>query len=92
MESNKVITGYCQGCHIHRALEPIDHVQRVRGLYDRPPYNATTQCRACHLVDEDTWGSRHRKTIFPDDVTHQRYAAHERRFLKDNPEFATSTK
>lgn len=92
LESNKIITEYCQGCHIHHALDPINHVQRVRSLYDRQPYTATTQCRACHLVHEDTWNVRHRKTIFPADVLQNRYAAHERRFLKEHPELATSSK
>ena len=91
-ESNKVITEYCHGCHIHHALDPIDHVQRIRLLYARHPYTATTQCRACHLVEEDTWNVRHRKTIFPADVVHNRYAAHERHFLKDNPELAQGSK
>lgn len=92
LESNTVITGYCQGCHIHRTFDASEHVQRVQSLYTRPPYTTTAQCRACHLVAEDTWGARHRKTIFPDDVVHNRYAAHERSFLKANPELANSRK
>jgi hypothetical protein len=85
---NLVILGYCQTCHIHRTLNPSEHLTRIRALYDRVPYTTTTQCRACHLVSEDTWNMKHRKTIFPADVAQNRYAAHERRFLKDNPEFA----
>ena len=50
------------------------------------------QCRACHLVSEDTWNMKHRKTIFPADVARNRYTAHERRFLKDNPELAKGSK
>jgi hypothetical protein len=91
-ENNLVIVGYCQSCHIHRALNPSAHLASVRTLYDRVPYTATTQCRACHLVSEDTWYVKHRKTIFPADVVQNRYKAHERRFLKDNPEFAKSGK
>lgn len=91
-ESNLTIAGYCQSCHIHRALNPSEHLKHIRPLYDRVPYIATTQCRACHLVSEDTWGTKHRKTIFPSDVAQNRYAAHARRFLQAHPELATGSK
>lgn len=90
--NNLVIFGYCQTCHIHRAFNPSEHLARVRPLYDRTPYTVTNQCRACHLVSEDTWNVKHRKTIFPADVRQNRYAAHEKRFLKDNPEFPSGGK
>ena len=67
-ESNTVITDYCQTCHIHRTFEPVDHAPRMQVLYDRPPYNAAMQCRTCHLVGENTWGMKSRKTIFPADA------------------------
>jgi hypothetical protein len=91
-ESNLIIVGYCQSCHIHRTLNPSEHLASIRTLYDRAPYTVTTQCRACHLVFEDTWDMKHRKTIFPADVAQNRYRAHERRFLKDNPELAQGSK
>ncbi len=91
-ENNIIITGYCQSCHIHRALNPSAHLARIRAFYTRPPYTITTQCRACHLVSEDTWNMKHRKTIFPADIAQNRYKSHERRFLKDNPEFAQGNK
>src|SRR6266446_4811283 len=90
--NNLVIVGYCQSCHIHRTLNPSEHLTRVRTLYDRVPYTTTTQCRACHLVSEDTWNMKHRKTIFPTAVAQNRYTAHERRFLKDNPELVKGSK
>jgi hypothetical protein len=91
-ENNLIIADYCQSCHIHRALNPGEHLASIRTLYDRVPYTVTTQCRACHLVSEDTWNMKHRKTIFPADVARNRYTAHERRFLKDNPELAKGSK
>jgi len=91
-ENNLVVFGYCQSCHIHRTLNPSEHLTRVRPLYDRVPYTTTTQCRACHLVTEDTWYIKHRKTIFPAEVVQNRYTDHERRFLKDNPDLAKGTK
>jgi len=91
-ENNLIIVGYCQSCHIHRALNPSEHLTSIRTLYDRVPYTVTTQCRACHLVSEDTWNMKHRKTIFPADVAKNRYTAHERRILKDNPELAKGGK
>jgi hypothetical protein len=91
-ESNLIIVEYCQSCHIHRTLNPAEHLASIRTLYDRAPYTVTTQCRACHLVFEDTWNMKHRKTIFPADVAQNRYRTHERRFLKDNPELAQGSK
>jgi hypothetical protein len=70
-ESNTLITEYCQTCHIHRAFDPANHTERVQALYDRPPYNATNECRTCHLVRKDAWGARLRKTIWPAQVTAQ---------------------
>jgi hypothetical protein len=67
-ESNTIITEYCQSCHIHRAFDPLNHTERVQSLYDRPPYNATGECRTCHLVHKDTWGVRLRKTVWPAQV------------------------
>jgi hypothetical protein len=91
-ENNLIIVGYCQSCHIHRTLNPSEHLTSIRPLYDRVPYTVTAQCRACHLVSADTWNMKHRKTIFPADVAQNRYTAHERRFLKDHPELAKGSK
>jgi cytochrome c2 len=67
-ESNEVITKYCQSCHIHRTFDPSRHVPRIHTFYDRPPYTVTTECRVCHLVREDTWGIKRRKTLWPAQV------------------------
>ena len=77
-ESNTVITTYCQTCHIHRTFEAADHAPRMQALYDREPYTAATQCRACHLVGENTWGMKSRKTLFPADVAGSRFSASDR--------------
>ena len=74
-ESNTVITDYCQTCHIHRTFEPVDHAPRVQALYDRAPYTSAMQCRTCHLVGENTWGMKSRKTIFPADAAGVRVAS-----------------
>ena len=67
-EANAVITDYCQTCHIHRTFEAADHAPRMQMLYDSEPYSAALQCRTCHLVGENTWGMKSRKTIFPADA------------------------
>jgi hypothetical protein len=85
-ESNIVITEYCQSCHIHRAFDPSAHPARMHGFYDRLPYTATTQCRACHLVRENTWGMKLRKTLWPREVAQNQFTSFERRFLKENPD------
>lgn len=74
-ESNTVITNYCHSCHIHRTFEPVAHGPRMQALYDREPYSSAMQCRTCHLVGENTWGMKSRKTIFPADVSGRRTAA-----------------
>jgi len=91
-ESNLAIVAYCQSCHIHRALNPNEHLTYIRTLYERVPYTATTECRACHLVPEDTWGRKQRKTIFPSDVVKNHYTAHEKRFLREHPDLAKGPK
>ena len=70
-KSNEVITEYCQSCHIHRDFAPAGHATRMQALYDRPPYTSAIECRACHLVQEDTWGNRQRKTLWPALVAQQ---------------------
>ena len=73
-ESRTVITNYCQSCHIHRTFESVEHTPRMQALYDREPYTTAMQCRTCHLVGENTWGTKSRKTIFPADVSGRRAA------------------
>ena len=80
-ESDTVITAYCQTCHIHRTFEAANHAPRMQGLYDREPYAAATQCRTCHLVGENTWGMKSRKTLFPADVAGTGVAASSERGL-----------
>ncbi len=77
-DSNTVITTYCQSCHIHRTFEASNHAPSMQVLYSREPYTAATQCRTCHLVGENTWGMKSRKTLFPADVAGNRFAASER--------------
>jgi hypothetical protein len=77
-ESNTVITEYCQTCHIHRTFEAADHAPRMQVLYDREPYSAAMQCRTCHLVGENTWGMKSRKTLFPAEVAGSRVTASQR--------------
>jgi hypothetical protein len=67
-EGNLLITEYCQSCHIHRAFDPAPHLPRMHALYDRQPYTEATECRVCHLVNEDTWGMKRRKTLWPAQV------------------------
>ena len=85
VESNTIITEYCQSCHIHRAFSLEGHVARVGALYDRPPYTTTAQCRTCHLVNEDTWGKQTRKTLWPTEVAENRFRAWEKRLLTQKP-------
>jgi hypothetical protein len=69
---NEVITGYCQTCHIHRDFDPSGHAPRMQNLYDRQPYTTSTECRTCHLVRDDTWGVKQRKTLWPAMVAQKR--------------------
>jgi len=71
-KSNEIIVAYCQSCHIHRTFDPGTHTPRMHALYDRQPYTTTTQCRTCHLVGEDTWGMKRRKTLWPAQVAQQK--------------------
>jgi hypothetical protein len=71
-KSNEIITEYCQNCHIHRTFDPGTHTPRMHALYDRSPYTTTMECRTCHLVDEDTWGMKRRKTLWPAQVAQQK--------------------
>lgn len=65
VQGNRVITEYCQSCHIHRTFDSTTHVSQAQVLYDREPFSTTGQCRTCHLVSKNTWGVHKRKTIWP---------------------------
>ena len=67
-EGNKIIAEYCQSCHIHRDFDPLGHVERAKALYDSTPYSSAHECQVCHVARRDTWGSRHRKTVWPAEV------------------------
>ena len=70
-DNNRIITEYCQSCHIHRAFDDLSHVPRMQTLYDRSPYTEATQCWNCHQVHKNTWGDRRRKTIWPAEVAQE---------------------
>ena len=70
-EGNRVITEYCRSCHIHRDFDPQRHVERAQSLYDRDPYTSAYECQVCHVAPKDTWGARHRRTLWPAEVANK---------------------
>jgi len=65
-KNNKVITDYCQSCHIHKDFDPVPHIEEIRKQYRRVSYRKTRQCRACHYIKRDwAYNTISQHTRFP---------------------------
>ncbi|NIP99406.1 MAG: hypothetical protein GWM98_02480 [Nitrospinaceae bacterium] len=51
-ENNRVISEYCQSCHLHRNFSPADHVEEKTLLYNRKVFRLATECRTCHYLEK----------------------------------------
>ena len=83
--ANEYIISYCQSCHVHKEITQKQCLDEKPHLYDRPPYNAATECRICHFLTKDFWNfsgeSRH--TRRPEDVKENRYVDFEKNITKE---------
>ncbi len=65
-ESNKVITNYCQNCHVHKDKPASNHIRQETDKYKREPFVSASDCRVCHYLKKDFWGRLEQKTHKPD--------------------------
>jgi len=79
-KANKVISNYCQSCHIHKAFDPLRHVAHVRGLYKRRVFRKSRECRSCHYIEKNWMHNQHqRKTRMPDDANRGKFKKFEKK-------------
>ena len=79
-KANKVITEYCQSCHIHRDFDPPFHVSKVRSLYKRTVFRKARECRSCHYIEKDWMNNQHeRKTRMPEDANRGKFKKFEKK-------------
>lgn len=65
-KNNKVITDYCQNCHIHKDFDPEPHIDRLTVKYRRASFRKTRQCRSCHYIKRDwAYNTISQHTRFP---------------------------
>jgi hypothetical protein len=65
-KNNKVITDYCQSCHIHKDFDPEPHIEKMRKKYRRVSFRKTRQCRSCHYIKRDwAYNTISQHTRFP---------------------------
>lgn len=82
-ESNKVISDYCMGCHVHVSFRSDEHLVASHQFYDRLPYQNAQECRVCHYIREEGifLPSVHRGTRWPQWVVEGRFKRFETREL-----------
>ena len=82
-KNNKVIDGYCIGCHIHRELDSKKHLVEVRLDYKSRFFRTARECRACHYI-EKKWLHNNvlRKTRRPKDANRGVFRAFEKKEMK----------
>ncbi|MBI2880003.1 MAG: hypothetical protein HYY21_00340 [Candidatus Tectomicrobia bacterium] len=66
-ENNRIITNYCQSCHVHRNLVPDRHLAEVKSRYTDRRFRTAEECRECHGVNFKFFGPEHRRTLHPPD-------------------------
>ena len=65
-KNNKVITDYCQSCHIHKDFDPEPHFEDSGKKYRGASFRKTRQCRSCHYIKRDwLYNSISQHTRFP---------------------------
>jgi hypothetical protein len=78
-KANKIISEYCQSCHIHKDFDPPLHVSKVRSLYNRPVFKRARECRSCHYIEKNWMHNQHeRKTRMPEDANRGRFRKFEK--------------
>jgi hypothetical protein len=80
VKGNKIITEYCQSCHIHKNFDPDSHIPEAQEKYRRPYFRRTSQCRSCHYVKRDWVHNKiERNTRFPRDANRGKYRKFEKK-------------
>lgn len=78
-KANKVISEYCQSCHIHKDFDPPPHVSNVRSLYKSPVFRKARECRSCHYIEKGWMHNQHeRRTRMPVDANRGKFKKFEK--------------
>lgn len=64
-EEIRVVTGYCQGCHVHRDFNPGEHIPKAAAMYEKEPYASAADCKTCHSIRRNFWNDIVKRTEFP---------------------------
>ena len=51
-KNNRIITEYCQSCHLHRGFTPEAHVSAKVLKYKRKVFRFAEECRVCHYLEK----------------------------------------
>ncbi|MEE8110829.1 MAG: hypothetical protein V3T44_07350 [bacterium] len=66
-ENNRIISSYCQSCHVHRNFAPENHMVAVKQRYTVRKFREAEECRDCHGVKFRFFQTEHRSTLHPPD-------------------------
>ena len=64
-ENNRIISNYCQTCHVHRNFALETHVGAMKREYSVRTLREAEECRDCHNVNFNFFWPDHRNTLFP---------------------------
>jgi len=79
-QANKIISNYCQSCHIHKDFDSLLHVANIRKLYKRRVFRKSRECRSCHYIEKAWVHDQHeRKTRMPDDANRGKFKKFEKK-------------
>ncbi|PIQ99714.1 MAG: hypothetical protein COV66_11225 [Nitrospinae bacterium CG11_big_fil_rev_8_21_14_0_20_45_15] len=82
-KNNKIISTYCQNCHIHKDFDPSEHIHLMQTDYKRTVFKKAEECRICHYVEKHLiYDQFLRKTRRPDDANRGLYKSFEREQFK----------
>ncbi len=82
-KNNKIISGYCMNCHIHKEFDSGEHLLNVRLDYKSRFFRTARECRACHYIETEWFHKKVlRKTRRPEDANRGVFRSFERREMK----------
>ncbi len=81
-KGNKVITDYCQSCHIHKDFDSTEHMVEVQLDYKRTVFKNAEECRVCHYLEKHlVYDQFLRKTRRPGDANRGKFKSFEKKEL-----------
>jgi len=86
-QNNRIISEYCQSCHLHKDFDPDTHVENQVLAYKRRVFRFAEECRICHFIEKKfALNEFARKTRRPREANSGKFRKFEKEIWKSQKE------